>query len=53
MMVSCTGPYSGSFSAGRFAIYGKSGTVPALLEEYGLTAQHIYEEAKKAVSMKK
>jgi len=33
--------------------YGKSGTVPALLEEYGLTAQHIYEEAKKAVSMKK
>ena len=33
--------------------YGKSGTVPALLSEYGLTAQHIYEEAKKAVSMKK
>ena len=27
MMVSCMGPYSGSFSAGRFAIYGKSGTV--------------------------
>ena len=27
MMVSCMGPYSGSFSAGRFAVYGKSGTV--------------------------
>jgi len=32
--------------------YGRSGTVPALLEAYGLTAAHIYEEAKKAVSMK-
>ncbi len=33
--------------------YGRSGTVPALLEAYGLTAKHIYEEAKCAVSMKK
>ena len=33
--------------------YGKSGTVPALLSEYGLTSQHIYEEAKRAVAMKK
>ena len=33
--------------------YGKSGNVPALLAEYGLTAQHIYEEAKCAVAMKK
>ena len=32
--------------------FGRSGTVPALLEEYGLTAAHIAEEAKKAVSMK-
>jgi transketolase len=32
--------------------YGRSGNVPALLEAYGLTASHIYEEAKKAVSMK-
>lgn len=31
MMVSCTGPYSGSFSAGRFAIYGKSGTVAGFI----------------------
>ncbi len=33
--------------------YGRSGTVPALLEAYGLTAKHIYEEAKCAVAMKK
>ena len=33
--------------------YGKSGAVPTLLEEYGLTAQHIYEEAKNALAMKK
>ena len=33
--------------------YGRSGTVPALLEAYGLTSKHIYEEAKKAVAMKK
>ncbi|MBQ9736659.1 MAG: transketolase family protein [Clostridia bacterium] len=33
--------------------FGKSGPVPALLEEYGLTAQHIYEEAKKALELKK
>ena len=33
--------------------FGKSGAVPTLLEEYGLTAQHIYEEAKKAVALKK
>ncbi len=33
--------------------YGKSGTVPALLEEFGLTAKHIYEEAKKALELKK
>ena len=32
--------------------FGRSGTVPALLEEYGLTAAHIAQEAKKAVSMK-
>lgn len=33
--------------------YGRSGTVPALLEAYGLTSKHIYEEAKKAIAMKK
>ena len=33
--------------------YGKSGPVPALLEEFGLTAKHIYEEAKKALELKK
>ena len=33
--------------------YGKSGKVPSLLEEYGLTAAHIAEEARRAVSMKK
>lgn len=33
--------------------YGRSGTVPALLEEYGLTAQNIASKAKAAVSMKK
>jgi len=31
MMVSCMGPYSGSFSAGRFAYYGKSGTVAGFI----------------------
>ncbi len=33
--------------------YGRSGTVPALLEAYGLTAANMAEKAKKAVSMKK
>ncbi len=33
--------------------FGKSGTVPALLEAYGLTAAHIAEEAKAAVALKK
>ena len=33
--------------------YGRSGTVPALLEAYGLTKEHIYEKAKAAVSLKK
>ena len=33
--------------------YGRSGKVPPLLEYYGLTAAHIAEEAKKAVSLKK
>ncbi len=33
--------------------YGRSGKVPPLLEMYGLTAAHIVEEAKKAVSLKK
>ncbi len=33
--------------------YGKSGSVPTLLAEYGLTAEHIYEEAKRAVALKK
>lgn len=33
--------------------FGRSGNVPALLEYYGLTAKHIYEKAKAAVSMKK
>ena len=33
--------------------YGRSGNVPALLEAYGLTSAHIYEEAKAAVAMKK
>ena len=32
--------------------YGRSGNVPALLEAYGLTSAHIYEEAKKVVAMK-
>ncbi len=33
--------------------YGRSGTVPALLEYYGLTAAHIAEAAKRAVKLKK
>ena len=33
--------------------FGKSGTVPALLQEYGLTAAHIAEEVKIAIGMKK
>ena len=33
--------------------FGKSGKVPALLEEYGLTAANIAEKAKKAISLKK
>ena len=33
--------------------YGKSGKVPALLEEYGLTADSIVSKAKKAISLKK
>ena len=33
--------------------YGHSGTVPALLEAYGLTPANIAEAAKKAISMKK
>ena len=32
--------------------YGHSGTVPALLERYGLTAAHIAERAKAAVALK-
>ena len=33
--------------------YGRSGTVPALLEAYGLTAKNIYEKAKAAIALKK
>ena len=33
--------------------YGHSGTVPALLEEYGINAGVIVAQAKKAVSLKK
>ena len=33
--------------------YGRSGTVPALLEAYGLTASAIADNARKAVKMKK
>ena len=33
--------------------YGKSGTVPALLEKYGLTAANIVAKAKAAISKKK
>ena len=33
--------------------YGRSGTVPALLEAYGLTAKSIYEKAKAALALKK
>ena len=32
--------------------FGRSGTVPALLEAFGLTAQNIADKAKKAVSLK-
>ena len=32
--------------------YGHSGTVPALLERYGLTAAHIAERAKAAGALK-
>ena len=32
--------------------FGKSGKVPPLLEEYGLTAKNIADKAKKAISMK-
>ena len=33
--------------------FGKSGTVPALLEEYGLTAANIAKKAKEAIALKK
>ena len=33
--------------------FGKSGTVPALLEEYGLTAANIVAKAKAAIALKK
>lgn len=33
--------------------FGKSGTVPALLEEYGLTPKDLCENAKKAIALKK
>ncbi len=33
--------------------YGHSGTVPTLLEQYGLTPANVAESAKKAISMKK
>ncbi len=33
--------------------FGRSGTVPALLETYGLTAKAIYEKAKAAIALKK
>ncbi len=33
--------------------FGKSGSVPALLEEYGLTPKDLYENAKKAIALKK
>ena len=33
--------------------YGHSGTVPALLEAYGLTPATIVEGAKKAIALKK
>ena len=33
--------------------YGKSGTVPALLEEYGLTPAAIVSAAKRAIALKK
>jgi transketolase len=33
--------------------FGRSGTVPALLELYGLTPQNIVEKAKKAIALKK
>ena len=34
-------------------MYGRSGKVPELLEIYGLTAQNIYENAKKAIAKKR
>ena len=34
-------------------LYGKSGKVPALLEEYGLTSDAIVAKAKAAIAMKK
>ena len=33
--------------------YGKSGTVPALLEHYGLTAEKVVEKAKAAIALKR
>ncbi len=33
--------------------YGRSGTVPALLEKYGLTPQNLVEKAKAAIALKK
>ncbi len=33
--------------------FGKSGTVPALLEEYGLTPKELCENAKKVIALKK
>ena len=33
--------------------FGRSGSVPALLEAYGLTPRHIVEKAKEALVLKK
>ncbi|MBO4322108.1 MAG: transketolase family protein [Clostridia bacterium] len=34
-------------------VFGKSGKVPALLKEYGLTAENVAEKAKEALALKK
>ncbi len=49
----CEGCPTPAVKVGVNDTFGRSGTVPALLEYYGLTAQNIVCAAKRAVSMKK
>jgi len=50
--VVCEGAPVPVVRVGTMDKFGKSGKVPALLEEYGLTAKNIAENAKKAIALK-